>query len=47
MEAPEGELGSLATLPWVSIVVLFPQLLVGHPLGFAPEAALEALGLSQ
>ena len=31
--------------PWVSIVVLFPPLHVGRPLGFAPEAALEALGL--
>ena len=29
---------------WVSIVVLFPPLHVGHPLGFAPEAALEDLG---
>ena len=37
---------SLATFcPWVSIVVLFPPLHVGHPLGFAPEAALEDLGL--
>ena len=36
---------SVATLPWVSIVVLFPPLHVGHPLGFAPEAALEDLGL--
>ena len=26
-------------------MVLFPPLLVGHPLGFAPEAALEDLGL--
>ena len=32
---------SLATLPLVSIVVLFPPLHVGRPLGFAPEAALE------
>ena len=32
--------------PWVSIVVLFPPLHVGHPLGFALEAALEALGLT-
>ena len=32
--------------PWVSIVVLLPPLLVGYPLGFAPEAALEDLGLS-
>ena len=31
--------------PWVSIVVLSPPLHVGRPLGFAPEAALEALGL--
>ena len=30
---------------WVSTVVLFPPLYVGHPLGFAPEAALEDLGL--
>ena len=36
---------SLATLPSVSIVVLFPPLPVGCPLGFAPEAALEVLGL--
>ena len=36
---------SLAILPWVSVVVLFPPLHVGHPLGFAPEAALEDLGL--
>ena len=35
----------LATLPWVSIVVLFPILHVVHPLGFAPEAALEDFGL--
>ena len=33
------------TAHWVSIVVLFPPLHVGHPLGFAPEAALEGLGL--
>ena len=26
-------------------MVLFPSLHVGHPLGFAPEAALEGLGL--
>ena len=26
-------------------MVLFPPLHVGHPLGFAPEAALEDLGL--
>ena len=31
--------------PWVSIVVLFPPVHVGRPLGFAPEAALEDLGL--
>ena len=31
--------------PWVSIVVLFPPLHVGHPVGFTPEAALEDLGL--
>ena len=36
---------SLATLPWVSVVVLFPPLHVGGPLGFAPAAALEDLGL--
>ena len=28
-------------------MVLFPPLQVGHPLGFAPEAALEDLGLPQ
>ena len=33
------------TAPWVSIVILFPLLHVGRPLGFAPEAALEDLGL--
>ena len=33
--------------PWVSIVVLFPPLHVGHPLEFAPEAALEDFGLPQ
>ena len=38
---------SLATLPWISIVVLFSPLYVGCPLGFAPEAALEDLGLPQ
>ena len=32
---------SLVTLPWVSIMVLFPPLDMGCPLGFAPEAALE------
>ena len=26
-------------------MVLFPPLQVGHPLGFAPEASLEDLGL--
>ena len=31
--------------PWVSIVALFPPLHVVPPLGFAPEAALEDLGL--
>ena len=31
--------------PWVSIVVLFPPLHVGCPLGFTPEAVLEDLGL--
>ena len=36
---------SLSTLPLVSIAVLFPPLHVGHPLGFAPEASLEGLGL--
>ena len=36
---------SLATLPWLSIVILFPPLHVGCPLGFAPEAALADLGL--
>ena len=35
----------LATLLLVSIVVLFPPLHVDHPLGFAPEAALEDLSL--
>ena len=30
---------------WVPIVVLFPPPHVGRPLGFAPEAALEGLGL--
>jgi len=28
-------------------VILFPPLHVGRPLGFAPEAALEDLGLPQ
>ena len=32
--------------PWVSIAVLFPPQHVGHPLAFAPEAALEGLGLT-
>ena len=36
---------SLVTLPLGSVVVLFPPLHVGHPLGFAHEAALEGLGL--
>ena len=36
---------SLATLPWVSIVVLFPPLHVGRPLSFALDAALEDVGL--
>ena len=31
--------------PWVSNVVLFPPPHVGRALGFAPEAALEDLGL--
>ena len=31
--------------PWVSLVVLFPPLHLGRPRGFAPEAALEGLGL--
>ena len=31
--------------PWVSIIVFFSALCVGHPLGFVPEAALEDLGL--
>ena len=31
--------------PWVSTVVLFPPIRVGPPLKFAPEAALEDLGL--
>ena len=39
------ESSSFAILPWVSIVVLFPLLHVGHALGFAPEAALEDLSL--
>ena len=38
------EFSSLVTL-MVSIVVLFPSLHVGHPLGFASEAALEDLTL--
>ena len=32
---------------WVAIVVLFPPLHVGHPLWFAPVAALEDFGLPQ
>ena len=30
---------------WVSVVILFPPPDMGHPLGFAPEAALEDLRL--
>ena len=37
---------SLATLPWVSIVVLFPPVHVGRPLGLAPGAVLEDSCLS-
>ena len=33
------------TARWVSTVILFPLLHVNHPLGFAPEAAPEDLGL--
>ena len=36
---------SSATLPLGLNVILFPPLHVGRPLGFAPEAALEDLGL--
>ena len=36
---------SLVTLPLDFVVVLFLSLYVGHPLKFAPEAALEDLGL--
>ena len=36
---------SLVIPPRVSTVVLFPPLHVGRPLGFAPEAALEGLGV--
>ena len=36
---------SLSHCPWVSIVVSFPLLHVGHPQEFAHEAALEDLGL--
>ena len=36
---------SLVTLPLDFVVVLFLSLYVGHPLGFAPAAALEDLGL--
>ena len=43
----EGFRSSLAIYPWGSILVLFPPLHVGRPLGFAPEAALEDLGLPQ
>ena len=39
------ESSSLATMPWVSIVVLFPPLHVACPLGIAPEIVLEDLGL--
>ena len=39
--------GLLPHCPWVSIVVLFPSVHVSHPLGFAPEAALEDFGLPQ
>ena len=42
----EGFESSLATLPLGSIVVLFPPPHVDRPLGFAPEAVLEDLGLS-
>ena len=41
----EGFWSSLATQPWVLIVLLFPPLHAGDPLGFAPEAALEDLGV--
>ena len=43
------DLGLLTQLrcPWVLIVVLFPPLYLGRPLGYAPEAALEDVGLSQ
>ena len=37
---------SLATLPLAFNCGLFPPLQVDFPLGFAPEAALEDLGLS-
>ena len=43
----EGFRSSLAIYPWGSILVLFPPLHVGRPLGFALEAALEDLCLSQ
>ena len=43
----EGFRSSLAIYPWGSILVLFPPLHVGRPLGFAPEAALEDLRLPQ
>ena len=36
---------SSAPLPLVSVMVLPSPLHVSHPLGFAPEAALEHLGL--
>ena len=38
-------LGVLPHCHWVSIVVFLPPLHVGRPLGFAPEAALEEVGL--
>ena len=41
----EGFVSSLTTLPWVSIVVLFPPLHGDCPLRIAPEAALEDLVL--
>ena len=36
---------SVSHSPWFSTVVSFPLLHVGHPQEFAPEAALEDLGL--
>ena len=38
-------MGRLWVFFLVSAVVLFPPLHVGRPQGFAPEAALEGLGL--